>query len=347
MNRIFFLCLALFFTWSCAQSRQAQTSPSLDKKPNWLEGKSIKYPSAFYITGVGSGYTRQTAENNARANIGKVFQVDITSKTRTVKTETIKNLTDSQLEETTKDEIDASLTKTLQGTEVQDIWQDPDTKKYFAFAVLERDLAQKILSDRLADIDKNFEIQRKITKESGSRIEVIRAYVKCKSLLQTRQVVNSDLRVVSTDNSGLQAPYNTSQEMADIQNFLYNDVKLGMQATTNTPKETAKQFIELITKKGFVVRAMNQAESNAFDIIFNLNLSLNTPREKVDDWYYTSWELSVKALNATNADILSTEVKEGRSGQLSISRAEQKARYDAGKKLPALTQAVLSDVFGD
>jgi hypothetical protein len=339
--------MSLFLVWSCAQSRPAQTSPASDKKPSWLEGQSKRYPNAFYITGVGSGYTRATAENNARANIGKVFKVDIKSRTRTVKTETIKNLTQSQLREQTRDQIDASLNKTLQGTEIQDIWQEPDSRRYFAFAVLERDLARSILTERLKEIDITFETQRTLSKSANTRLKQIRAYVACKNLLQTRQTINSDLRVVSMDNKGLQPPYNIGNEQAAIDQFLYNEVKLGVVAAAGTPKETTKKLMQQITNKGFVVKAAQEGNMGDFDIIFRLGLDLNTPNEKVDDWYYTAWSLSLKAMDATKNTVLASDVADGRSGQLSKARAEQKARFDAEKKLSAIAGSVLSGVFGD
>ncbi len=347
MKPLAILCLCMFFVISCAQTKPAQTSPSLEKKPDWLDGKSREYPREFYITGVGSGYTRATAENNARANLGKVFNVDIKSKTRTVKTETIKNLTDSQLREQTRDQVDASLNKTLQGTEIPDIWQDPDSKRYFAFAVLERNLAQKILSQRVMEIDKDFQTQREISKTADTRLKQIRAYVACKGLLKTRETINSDLRVVSTSNKGLKAPYDIGKERAGIESFLYNDVKLGVNASKNTPKETTKKLIKLITNKGFVVKPIEKENRQSYDIVFNMSLSLSTPNEKVADWFYTSWALNVKAEDPTTSTVLASNVVDGRSGQLTINRAEAKARFDAEKKLPKLLDSLLSDVFGD
>ncbi len=50
-------------------------------KPDWIEGKSRKYPPEQYLTGVGYGDDRKAAEDSAFAAIARIFQAEIHSKT--------------------------------------------------------------------------------------------------------------------------------------------------------------------------------------------------------------------------------------------------------------------------
>jgi len=43
------------------------------KRPDWVDGDSIQYPSSQYLTGVGYGPDRKSAEDKARAEIAKIF----------------------------------------------------------------------------------------------------------------------------------------------------------------------------------------------------------------------------------------------------------------------------------
>jgi len=53
------------------------------KKPDWTDKESELYPASMYLTGVGYGPDRQSAEDNARSEIAKIFYSDIHSRTST------------------------------------------------------------------------------------------------------------------------------------------------------------------------------------------------------------------------------------------------------------------------
>ena len=43
------------------------------KKPDWVNGESVRYPSSLYLTGVGYDSERRSAEDKARAEIARIF----------------------------------------------------------------------------------------------------------------------------------------------------------------------------------------------------------------------------------------------------------------------------------
>jgi len=346
MSRTISSIVLAIFLFACAGSQQAQPLRTSQARPDWVEGKSKKYPDAFYMTGVGSGMTRATAELNARSNIGKIFKVDLKSQTRTTLSEEIQNRQSSTMNEKTTVKYDESLNKTLEGTEIAEIWRDESAGRYYAFAVLEREKAQAILTSRLKELDREYETQKSLSMKSTDKLEKIRAHVRRKQLLTACQQLTTDLRIVEPNAANAIRPsFSTGEERAAIERFLKNEVKLGLKASANAPAQLITPFIDALTKRGLSVTEAKNAK--AFDILFSLDLQRNTPSEKVGGWYYCRWNLSLSADGSGSAETLASLSASGRSGQLSVERAKNKAVTDALKKLPNLTDGVLKQLFGE
>ncbi|WP_041468353.1 LPP20 family lipoprotein [Chloroherpeton thalassium] len=344
---ISFIALA-FFLFACAGTQQAEPLHTTQARPDWVEGKSRNYPDAFYMTGVGSGITRATAEQNARANIGKVFKVDLKSQTRTTISEEIQNRQNSSMLEKTTVKYDEGLDKTLEGTEIAEIWRDENAGRYYALAVLEREKAQEILTSRIKELDSEYKSQKAISEQSADKLEKIRSYVQRKSLLNSREMLATDLRVVEPDAvSAVQPGYNIGEERAAIDRFLKNEVKLGLKTDANTPERLVAPFIDALTQRGLSITETQTDASQNFDVLFSLDLERNASNEKVGGWYYCRWNLSISAEGSHSQETLASLSASGRTGQLSVSQATEKAATDALKKLPDLTDGVLKKLFGE
>ena len=85
--------MILIFT-GCAQRRShtptgdqaAKTEEVIirkGKRPAWIDGPSMHYPSQTYLRGVGYGPDRQTAEDQARSELAKIFYSQIESRNST------------------------------------------------------------------------------------------------------------------------------------------------------------------------------------------------------------------------------------------------------------------------
>ncbi|MEE8300671.1 MAG: LPP20 family lipoprotein, partial [Desulfatiglandales bacterium] len=123
------------------------------KRPDWIDGESIQYPSSRYLTGVGYDPDRKSSEDKARAEIAKIFFSKIDSRTRSYQdylqiTSKGKSKTREtfSIEEITK----VSTQKVLSGVRISSVYQDTGSEPiFYALAVLDRDQSAKILRDKI------------------------------------------------------------------------------------------------------------------------------------------------------------------------------------------------------
>lgn len=347
MTRFFSFAALAIILLACAQSKPAQAIKPEPKQPAWVDGKSIKYPDELYLVGVGSSSNRELAENNARANVAKIFKVDLSGVTSTTKTETLVNNRDSQLQEKTFAKVDASLKKTIEGTVIEEVWRDPESNRYHALAVLDRDMAAAIFKERIGEIDKEFGEMKSLALSTPDKLEKIRAFVRMKSLIKTRESVNTDLRIVDDSNQGIAPPYSPGKENAEITRFLTNDVLLGLKTETGTPDRLSRSLMDDITRRGLTVKSVTPNTSDNFDIILDLGLNLEPSNEQMGGWYFCRWSLNVSALDPRSDASLANESRNGRSGQLTVDRSKDKAVTDAQKSLRDVSTAILNSLFGE
>ena len=131
------------------------------KRPDWISRESHQYPSSDYLTGVGYGSDRQSAEDKARSEIAKIFYSDIESRTRTYQ-EYLQTTSKSNIEATEKVDIEditkVSTQKILSGVRIAQFYQqtEPD-EVFYALAVLDRDQSTMILKDKIHELDAEIE----------------------------------------------------------------------------------------------------------------------------------------------------------------------------------------------
>ncbi len=134
----------LLLVTACAAATVAGPSPvRAGSRPDWLEGNLPLYPSSRYLSGIGDGDDRSTAEDRARAKVAAVFRTDILARSTSTIAEQDASidgrLVHAELTQASTQQVDATSKKTLTGVEIAEVWQDPETRLYHALAVLESD----------------------------------------------------------------------------------------------------------------------------------------------------------------------------------------------------------------
>jgi hypothetical protein len=317
------------------------------QRPEWIGGKSRAYPDGQYIVGVGSGSTREAAESQARANIGRVFKVDIKSSIRVTRQEDIKSKsgsTTSNLTERTVAKVDVGLTKTLEGTEIVDAWQEPSGKTFYALAVLDREKAAKILNERIQEIDGDVSTLNTELNETNDRLETMRLTVRKKKLLNTQRELNADHRVVT--GKTLKTQFSYEKEMAGIDRFLKQDFMIGIEGKGEGAAKLLEDASKHMTNHGITVRRVTERNRAKLDVIIALEFSMDPAQVPVDEWYYCPWQLSIQAVDQETGNVLAVEVRKGRAGQLSVAGAKKRAQFEASKQIENAAAVVAQGLFG-
>jgi len=177
-----------------------------------------KYPPAKYITGIGRGADLQTAKDNARAEIAKVFLSKIKQLMNTTEKHSQKGSGKEQdiTYSFNHSQITSVITeKILSGIRVADIYVDmkKNPPEYTALAVLNKYQAKNIVTEKI--IEKDLEIKRQIDvlNQANDTIENIRCLKKALYELDMRKKYNNELQVL--DQSGKGIPTSVSQVMLE------------------------------------------------------------------------------------------------------------------------------------
>ena len=120
---------------ACAAARAAE------RKPDWIDRESGRWPREMYVTGVASADERAVAEDRARADLARVFTSHVSSALNaTASEDDIRTDRGNAHSEriTVVDETRSTTDKVLEGVEIAEVWLDPASRQTYALAVLDR-----------------------------------------------------------------------------------------------------------------------------------------------------------------------------------------------------------------
>ncbi|BDG08476.1 LPP20 family lipoprotein [Anaeromyxobacter paludicola] len=179
----------------------ASAPGSAGARPDWVAGGVGLYPASRYVTGVGEGDDRTPAEDRARAKVAAVFRTEIVARTSSVQEETAASRGDGPAQVTraegARQEVEATARKALVGVEIAEVWQDPDTRRVFALAALDRARAREALLSRLAAADAAAAPWLSRLAAADGRLARASAAGRLAALARGREPVLEDLRVVA------------------------------------------------------------------------------------------------------------------------------------------------------
>ena len=320
------------------------------QKPDWLTGKSSKFPNEFYLVGVGAGKTREAAENQARASIAKIFSVDVSAVTGMVTTETVTTKdqkVSADLNQKTVSDIEVGVKKTLEGTEIADSWEDPQTGMMHALAVLDRSAAQAILEEQIRQKDGEIVELGTAIPDASQKLEKLRLMLRQKSLLVAREELNKDLRIVEPMHQGIPAPFSIEKEETAIASFLKNEFRIGVSATGEESARLVKPALKFMSAKGLTARKATSSNHGSMDVIMMLETDLDPSTEPVDEWYYCRWQVDMTAIDQRDSSSVATDSRKGKAGQLSVKESRRKAVSEMTRSVDGLAESVWKALSGE
>ncbi len=316
--------------------------------PDWVTGKSGQYPDQLYITGVGSGDSRQEAENRARAQIAEVFKVQLNARFTNNKTETLNGSNgnvNGHSVDVTRSSVNVGLVKTLEGSEIADVWQNPTDMEFFALAVLNRRKASVRIADQISTLDTELvEVGAQIDT-AKSKLVKLRLLASRKNIAVKRRDLNSDYSILSSTGQGLKLP-GVSAEKAnnDLVKFCRTEISFSLSSKGPGSESAAQVVSDNLTSQGFAINGSGNAKPDfSVEVVSNLDPS-DTP---LDGWYYCGWNVALRVTSNDNGIILTDVSKSGRSGQLTVRRAKDRAVYDMDKVVKNLTDEMTQKLMGE
>ena len=316
-------------------------------KPDWIEGKSRKYPDELYLVGVGYGDSRKAAEDAAYAAIGRIFQAEIQSKTseweKYAQTDTkgkSQTTRDIQIDQITS----VATKKVLEDITIADIWEDKSQKRTYALGIMERRHATASLSEKITAMDGDILSLQKKGIDSTDKLESVRLLRRTMKILLNREVYNTDLRIISTSGKGIEPPVSLIDIKQKVQEILSKDVHIGVQVDGPHQTEIRSSILEGLTREGFLVD--ENGDLSMLDILVKGRVGFE--QADLPDFRSVRWSITVDLIDPKKGKTFGSFARNGREGHLSFKEAETKALHGLQKDIANnLSQTLISFIYGD
>lgn len=227
-------------------------------RPSWIDGRSSRYSDALYLTGVGRGPARLPCENDARAALAKVFEARISQESSDWQGHI------SRVNETRRVVVEAmaldqltrvSTDHALRGSRVAELWQSPegaDSGEFHCLAVLERQPAARTLRDEIDRFDS--QIAAKVREGDAAPNATARffAYKRALELLQRREALNAELRIVDVAGRG-RPPIHGWEALVAKFGASQSKIKVGLQLSGRDADKLQACLLEKLTERGIQV----------------------------------------------------------------------------------------------
>jgi hypothetical protein len=273
--------------WLCifAASVTLLACASAPTTPDWVNGKSAKYPDSQYLVGRGQAGTQEDARNRARADLAKILEVGVSAKSTDVTTFTSEGggKTESQVSRN----ITTRTDQIVRGIQIPEIWQDPQTKSTYALAVLSRSQASIGLR---ADIDRLDAATRGYVAQARSAPDLltqVASAAKAYDSQRERDAVQRTLQVIDVTGQGVPPEMNSGQLAADL-SALLKRMHMKPQAAPGSQDGLERLLSAALSQAGFVPEDGADAPYVLFGSLQLDDLGV------IDGWYWMRGTLEVQ-----------------------------------------------------
>lgn len=255
-----------------------------DAAPEWVDGSSERYPPGTYLVGIGSAEHLAVARDRARADLAKIFRVSINETSRDEQQYRQQGDAAEYAAEVER-ELVLRTDQVLEGVTVPESWQDPDSKRYHALAVLDRARAASRLRSDINGLDSAAEVlvnRARVAEDAFTRAKLALEVVENQ---RRRAALQEMLRAVDPTGRGVAPLWPLARLEADLRIAL-------SRITLDTAGEPEWQQLLAgqLADSGFQV-------STSGDYEVRLDVKHNVVRR--DGWY---WVRGVAVLGVTGAD---------------------------------------------
>jgi hypothetical protein len=251
-----------------------------NRKPDWVERESAEWPREMYVLGVGSADDRALAEDRARAEIARVFTTHVSSvlaanaAESSVRTDGSSAVRSEHI--AVSEETRSTTDKVLEGVEIVQIWQDPESRQIHALAALDRQQAAARLDARLDALEKNARPLR-IRLEAPEKAAALGAAMQLLRLERDRRTVDEELRIVAPTR-----PQRASANDQGAARELLSRTSVGLVVSGDEGGFVQDALRNALAGLGFAV----QSESAGADLVGEATVALEGLGSR-DGWYWS------------------------------------------------------------
>ena len=199
-------------------------STSGSKQPDWINAASSGYPENAYLLGRGQSDNRALAQDRARADLSKIFQLRVIEESEDIVKFESQNLAAKQTGTTAASSSRYITTQTDQivaGIRIAELWQDPANKQYHALAVLDRNQTANDLRQAIQQQDTATEHEITVARQQGNLFSQLSHASQALAIQSGRYENQRMLKIIDPTGMGMPPVYNLASLRTDRDNLLH------------------------------------------------------------------------------------------------------------------------------
>jgi LPP20 lipoprotein len=333
-------------TSDSSTGRDLQVVVATGQRADWVDGSSPKYPSARYLTGVGMAAERQQAEDNARAEIAKVFysHIDASTKVYQEYLQTVSGATTRESGRTSvQDILNVSTHKVLSGVRIAEVYREPKPPNaFYALAVLDREQSMVILREKINALDKDIQTQ---LARAGQQSDQLFKVKELKTALEThllRQAHDAELVIVNPSGQGI----SPAVAFVDIKNrltdILARQFRIRLAVKGDRAQDLQEAMADALTQEGFSLAGTNEKAN----VLVKGSVEIKPLEQTADQWKYVRWKTAFDLVDLKGNSVFGSISDAGREGHLSLPQAQDRAVLKIKKDLlPKVSREIARYIF--
>jgi len=266
---------------------------SAPSTPDWVNGKSAKYPDNQYLVGRGQADAQEEARNRARADLAKILEVGVSAKSSDV-TSFSSGAEGAKTESQVSRSIVTRTDQIVRGIQIPETWLDPQTKSVYALAVLPRMQAAMGLRADIERLDAATQGYVQGARNAPDLLVQVASASRALDSQRERDAVQRTLQVIDVTGLGVEPQQNSGQLAADL-NALLKRVRMKPQAPSS--QELERMLSAALSAAGFVPEAGAAAPYVLFGSLQLDDLGV------IDGWYWMRGTLEVQLTEAASGKV--------------------------------------------
>lgn len=233
----------LSLLWGCA---------SKPTTPDWIAGDSARYNSAQYLIGRGQAATQEEAKDRARADVAKVFQVAVVASSEDVQRSKSDSTGTPQYEEQASRHISTRTDQIIRGIQITEIWQDPNTKSYYALAVLPRLQTAASLRQQISQLDEATGDHIEQSRKNSDLFLKIAAASLAVETEREHESLQKSLQIVDPTGRGTESKWNSAKLQSDLDELLKR-VRIAPKVSADSTPGLEEVVAGALANAGFMI----------------------------------------------------------------------------------------------
>ncbi len=295
LNTLIFGFFCLFSLIGCA------TAPSKNDSPDWLDGQSTQYSNTNYLTGRGAADLLAVAQDRARTDIAKIFQVALSeqsSDTSKFTTRTAEGHPISSFDASISRIIKSETNQLISGIQIADTWRDPENNRYHVLAILARTQAKNRLSQDINQLDLATNKNVGLSQNATDPLIKVSYASNAIGFLRQRNTLQSMLRIVDRTGQGIAPKYELGVLVAELDRLLKKvSIRSEVGQSNIDQHQVASILAAALSGSGFLAE---KGSTSDFLVRANINLSDLGKRE---GWYWLKGAIEIQLTDTTRDKI--------------------------------------------